>query len=73
MTRVTAPLYEVTLSQKHWGMAHVVRISQCYLPPTRLSANGMNHAFAFPAEAGLHFTNPGRMEVWVELVVWLHT
>jgi len=24
-----------------------------------LSANGMNHAFAFPAEAGPHFINPG--------------
>jgi len=27
--------------------------------PSRLSANGMNHAFAFPAEDGPHFTDPG--------------
>jgi len=25
------------------GMAHVKRITQFYLPPTRLSTNGMNH------------------------------
>jgi len=36
--------------------------------PTRLSANGMSHAFAFPAEAGPHFTDPGGMEGWVDLV-----
>jgi len=35
---------------------------------TRLFANGMNHAFAFPAEAGPHFTDPGGMEGWVDLV-----
>jgi len=29
--------------------------------PTRLSANGMNHAFTFPAEAGPHFTDPRGM------------
>jgi len=28
----------------------------------RMSENGMNHAFAFPAEAGPHFTDPKRME-----------
>jgi len=30
--------------------------------PTHLFANGMNHASAFPAEAGPHFTNPRGME-----------
>jgi len=30
--------------------------------PTCLFANGMNHAFPFPAEAGPHFTDPGGME-----------
>jgi len=29
---------------------------------THLSANGMNHGFAFPAKAGPHFTDPGGME-----------
>jgi len=29
---------------------------------TRLFANGVNHAFAFPAEAGLHLTDTGEME-----------
>jgi len=28
----------------------------------RLAANGVNHAFAFPAEAGPHFTDPEGME-----------
>jgi len=28
----------------------------------RLSVNSMNHAFAFPSEAGTHFTDPGGME-----------
>jgi len=37
-------------------------ISQYYLPPTRLSANGMNYVFAFPAQAGSHFTDPGGMK-----------
>jgi len=32
----------------------------------------MNHAFALPAEAGPHFTDPGGMEGWVDLVGWLH-
>jgi len=27
----------------------------------------------FPAEAGPHFTDPGGMEGWVDLVGWLHT
>jgi len=38
------------------------RISQFYLPPTRSSANGMNHALEFPTEAGPHFTDLGGTE-----------
>jgi len=38
----------------------------------RLSMNSRNHAFALPAEAGPHFTNPGGMEGWVKLAGWLH-
>jgi len=34
----------------------------------RLSTNGMNHAFAFPAEAGTPFTDPRKMEDWIDLV-----
>jgi len=30
----------------------------------------MNHAFAFSAEAGPHFTDPRGMESWVYLVGW---
>ena len=30
------------------------RISQFYLHTPRTSANGMNHTFAFPVEAGTH-------------------
>jgi len=37
-------------------------ISQFCLPPTRLSVNSMNHAFASPAEAGPHFTDLKGME-----------
>jgi len=44
-------------------MARVVRISRCYLPPTRrLCENGINYAFAFAAEAGPHLTDLGGME-----------
>jgi len=32
------------------------------LLPTPLFENGMNHVFAFPDKAGLHFTDPGGME-----------
>jgi len=32
-----------------------------YCRPSRLSANGMNHAFAFPAEPGPHSTDHGGM------------
>jgi len=39
----------------------------------RLSANCMDHAFAFPSEAGPHFTSSGGMEGWVDPVGWLHT
>jgi len=38
-----------------------------------LSANDMNHAFAFPVEAGPHFTILEGMEGWVDLAEWLHT
>jgi len=37
-------------------------ITRCYLPPTRLSTNGMNRVFAFLAEAGPQFSDPG----WIE-------
>jgi len=48
-----APLYEATSSQERWGMARVVRDFTVLLAIYFfLSANGMNHAFAFPAEAG---------------------
>jgi len=50
---VMAPLYEATSLQEHSGMARVVTCT-----PTRLSANRMNHALVFPAEADPHFTNP---------------
>jgi len=30
--------------------------------PTRLSADGINHVFAFRAEACPHFTDPGGMD-----------
>jgi len=36
-------------------MARIVRVFTV-LPATQ--ANGMSHAFAFPAEAGPHFTDP---------------
>jgi len=43
-------------------MARFVR-DLTVLPATHhLSANGINHAFAFPAEAGPYFTDPGGME-----------
>jgi len=35
----------------------MARVVTCSHP--RLSANCMNHAFTFPAEAGPHFTDPG--------------
>jgi len=35
--------------------------------------NSVNHASAFPAEAGPHFTDPGEMEGRVDVVRWLHT
>jgi len=38
--------------------------------PTRLSANGVDHAFVFP---GPHLTDPWGMEDWVDLVDWLRT
>jgi len=44
------------------------------LPATHgLSANEMNHAFAFPAKAGSHFTSPRGMNGHVGLLGWLHT
>jgi len=39
--------------------------AQC--TPTHLSANKMNHVFAFPAEVGPHVTNSEGMEGWVDL------
>jgi len=46
-------------------------ISQCYLPPhIRVSVDGINHAYASPAEAVLRFTDLGGMESGVDLVVW---
>jgi len=48
-------------------MAHIVKgLHSCICPPASLSANEMNHAFAFPSEAGPHFADPDR-------VGWLHT
>jgi len=41
--------------------------------PTRLSENGTNHAFAFAAKAGNHFTDCKGMEGLVDPVGWLHT
>jgi len=73
-SRDIAPLNETTSSQKRWGMARAARdLTLLSYTPTRLSANGMNHAFAFTAEAGPHFTDPGGMEGWVDLVGWLRT
>jgi len=43
-------------------MAGVVRALTVTVLPTRLSTNDMNHAYAFPAEAGPHFTDLGGME-----------
>jgi len=44
-------------------MARVVRVFfQFYLPVAHLSMNGVNYAFAFPPEAGPHFTDPGGMK-----------
>jgi len=34
---------------------------------TRLCANGINHAFAFPAEAGPHSTESGGIKGWAGL------
>jgi len=39
--------------------------------PTRLPVNSMNHAFAFPAKTGPHFTDPWVTESWVDLTGWL--
>jgi len=49
-------------SQKRRGMARVVR-DLIVLPATHaFTANGMNHAFAVPAEVGPRFSDPGVME-----------
>jgi len=50
---------------------HSQGISQFYLHTPRTSAKGMNHTFAFPAEAGTHLPTP---EGWkLALGGWLVT
>jgi len=49
----------------------MARIVTC--TPTSLSANGMNHAFAYSTDADPHFTDPEGMEGWVGLASSLHT
>jgi len=44
------------------GMAGIIRFFIVLHAHPRLSMNGMNHAFDFPAEAGRRFTDPGGME-----------
>jgi len=51
-------------------MARVVKESHSniYLPPTRLSKNGMNHTcLGFPAKNWSSITYPGGMKGWVGL------
>jgi len=68
-----APFCEMTSSQKRWGMARVVR-DLTVLPATHaFIRKRCYHAFPFPADAGLHFTDPGVMEDQVDLVGLLHT
>jgi len=62
VTLVMMPLSRKPTSEalKEWHALY--GFSQFYLQPMHLSAYGMNHAFAFPAKAGPHFTDPGGME-----------
>jgi len=65
-------LYVRTPPQKRSGVARiVVGFHSFTCTPTCSSANGTNHAFAFPAAAGLHFIDPGGVDGWVNLVGWL--
>jgi len=55
-------------------MARVVKESHSFAcAPTRFSANGMNPAFACPADAGPHFADPGSTEDLVDLwsILWV--
>jgi len=57
-----------TSTQKRWGMARVVKKSHSFTyTATHLCVNGMNHAFAFPVEAGHYFTDAGGTEGGVDL------
>jgi len=53
--------------QKRLSAARVVKGFYGFTyTPTRLSANGMNHTFAFPAEAGPHLPTPEEKKVeWI--------
>jgi len=62
------------LISKELRMAHVKRITRFYLPPTRLSTNGMSHASVFSSNrrASQHFGRysfpvPRRVGGWVGL------
>jgi len=51
---------------------HALSRNLTVLPATHVfTATCMNHASAFPAEAGPRFTDPGGIEGWVDLVGWL--
>ena len=54
-----APLRSESPPQKRSGMARVLKGFHSFTcTPTRSSAIGMSHAFAFPAAVGTHLPTP---------------
>jgi len=56
-----APLYDTTSSQKRSGMARFVSNPGVHTYAF-IRERYTNYAFAFPAEAGRHSTDPGKTE-----------